>query len=151
GDDRVTRLHLRSAPEGRAARKHLVEDDPGAEDVGAVIDLLSPHLFRRHVFHRAGREVAGGAWAAGGSGAGELGDAEVEDLERAVFAEEEVLGLEIAVDHAAAMSGGEAPGELQRDRSGLPRRQGARLEPLPQRPALQQLGNDERLALLHTY
>ena len=60
-------------------------------------------------------EMARGRRVGGSSDcAGDLGEAEVEDLHRAVGMDEDVLGLEVAVDDAARVRGGEAARDLRR-------------------------------------
>ena len=51
-----------------------------------------------------------------------LGQAEVEDLHPPVGGEEQVLGLEVAVDDALGVRGGEAASHLGRDLERLARR-----------------------------
>ena len=96
--------------------EELVDDDPEAEDVGAVVDVVTADLLGRHVggrpeddaglreHRRRGRAV----------GRGLLGEAEVQDLETAVRRDEQVLGLEVAVDDPLLVGGGEALRELDR-------------------------------------
>jgi hypothetical protein len=59
---------------------------------------------------------------------GELGDAEVEDLHEVFVAEPldevDVLGLEVAVDDAVGVGGGQGRADLQEDRGGCARRRG---------------------------
>ena len=57
----------------------------------------------------------------------QLGDAEVEDLHAPVAREEDVLRLQIAMDDALLVRGGEALRDLQRDVDGLARRKRARV------------------------
>ena len=49
----------------------------------------------------------------------QLGEAEVEDLDAAVAGDEEVLGLQVPVDDALLVRGGEAVGDLERVVDGL--------------------------------
>ena len=72
----------------------------------------------------------------------ELGDAEVEDLDEAVLGQEQVLGLEVPVDDALVVGGGEAEQDLDAVVDGLPHRQGAGGEPIAERLALEQLRHD---------
>ena len=120
---------------------------------------LASHLLGRHVADRAqhgpglgrggGRREAAGRLAA--LEALELGEAEVEDLHAAVPGDEDVLGLEIAVDDAVVVGGRQAVGDLHRVLERLARGQGPVVEPLAQRLALEQLRDEvERPASLPT-
>lgn len=104
--------------EGDLARQHLVEEDSERVDVRAGVDGLGVGLLGAHITRgpkdraRLGeRELA--------VGVEELGDAEVEDLDEVrlarALAEEDVLGLEIAVDDAATVGFFEASTHLDRD------------------------------------
>ena len=75
-------------------------------------------------------------------GLAELGQAEIEDLDQAVGGDEDVLGLQVAVDDAAAVRRGQAAGDLLRVRQGLAQRQRAAAERAAQRLAVEQLGDD---------
>ena len=75
-----------------------------------------------------------------------LGQAEVEEL-RAAFRQHDVCRLEIAMDHAGAMSGVERGGDLDRDAEGVVHWQPAFLEPRGQRLALQELHDEEGCTL----
>ncbi len=75
-------------------------------------------------------------------GVGELGDAEVEDLDPPVLRQEEVGGLEVAVDDAVLVRGGEAAGDLLGVLDGLAERQRAGGEHLAERAALEELGDE---------
>ena len=74
-----------------------------------------------------------------GRGFDALGQAEVQDLDVAVVRDEDVVGLQVAVDDALAVRGGEALGDLQRPVHGLPLRDGRAVELAAQRLALEQL------------
>ncbi len=83
----------------------LVEDQAERVDVAARRDLSTGELFRRHVGRRARAErFAGGA-----------GQAEVGQTDFAGAVEHHVGRLEIAVDHAALVRGGEPGADLTRD------------------------------------
>ena len=100
----------------RLPREHLVEDRAEGEDVGAVVRALSANLLRRHVAERSQDDAWLGAGRNRGEvgltphtrGLGELRQAEVEDLHPAVGGDEEILGLQIAVNDPLLVRGGEA-------------------------------------------
>ena len=143
-DDRVAR---RGPLERALAREHLVQDRSERKDVRAVIDGESPHLLGRHVAqrpqHHAGLRVGGTCRPAGlvvrRNHLDPLREAEVQDLEMPVLVDEQVLGLQVPVDDALLVGGGEAPGNLDRVVDRLLRREGPRLEFLAQRFAFQKL------------
>ena len=92
------------------AGQHLVEDDPERVDVGARVGALPHRLL--------GRDVVGRAEHAPGGGDARLlelaGDPEVGDLGPPVGVDQDVLRLDVAVDHAARVGDGEAAGDLDR-------------------------------------
>ena len=150
--DRVHRLDRRIGVERAAAGEHLVEHDAEREDVGAVIDGLAAHLLGRHVAHRAEHRARarqrtrmgeqGRLGLNRGARLGQLGEAEVEDLDAAVARDEDVVRLQVAVDDALLVRGGQAPGDLAGVVDGLPMRQRRGADARAQRIALEQLGDD---------
>ena len=72
----------------------------------------------------------------------QLGDAEVEDLDPPVVRDEQVVGLQVAVDDALVVRGGEPLGDLARVVDGLARRQRAAVQAAAQRFAFEQLRDD---------
>ena len=77
-----------------------------------------------------------------GAGLRQLGEAEVEDLHPAVAGDEDVLGLQVAVDDALVVRGGEAAGDLDGVVDGLARRQRRGADARAQRLAFEQLRDD---------
>ena len=136
--------------EGPLAREHLVEDRAEREDVGPRVGAPSAHLFGRHVPERpeddAGLGAGRGRGEIGGLGAlllmRQLGEAEVEDLDAAVVGDEEVFGLEVAVDDAFQVRGREPMGDLQRAVDCLARREPPACELRPERLAFEELLDD---------
>ena len=117
------------AVEGVAAGGELVEDEAEGEDVGLDAGLAGDELLGRHVGDGAAARGVGGAGdglgradfalvdgAAGVElglvGAEAAGEAEVEDLDEAAVGEHDVGGLEVAVEDAEVVGGGEAVGGL---------------------------------------
>ena len=105
------------APERPRTRGHLVEHRPEAEDVASRIDLAAAGLLGRHVRGRA-RDRAGRTEAFGRHdrlrllvrrrlGGRQLCQPEVEDLHRAVAAHHHVGRLQVAMDDAPGMRGGQ--------------------------------------------
>ena len=101
---------------GHEAREELVGDDPPGELVGAPVDLVAARVLGRHVGGRP-QDVAGAAQRPAVSGgaaleAGDPGDAEVEHLDHPVVADDDVLGLHVAVDDAEPVGVGERDGHV---------------------------------------
>src|ERR1700732_4894124 len=107
-----------------AAGGELVEDEAEGEDVGLDAGLAGDELLGRHVGDGA---AAGGVGSSGDRGAlvdgaagvelglvgaEAAGEAEVEDLDEAAVGEHDVGWLEVAVEDAEVVSGGEAVGGL---------------------------------------
>jgi hypothetical protein len=111
-------------PERAAARRHLVEDGPQREDVRSLVHGSALHLLRRHVGNRPhhdalprphlGRQLRAGPLS--GKRSRHLGEAEVQHLHPVVFAQHDVAGLEVAVNDALRVRGG----ERLRERAGDP-------------------------------
>ncbi len=120
--DRRHRLGRRVGVEGAPAREHLVQDRSEGEDVGAGVGGLALHLLRRHVAERAEHDARLGARRgrrqigdlASLLHARQLGQSEVEDLDSAVLRDEEVLGLQVAVDDPFLVRGRQALRDLPR-------------------------------------
>ena len=109
---------------GEDAGEAAVEDEAEGPDVGARVDvLLAERLLRRHVMRRAQQRAGRGERAGRGRvslGRGELGDAEIEHLDartlaRARAREEDVGGLEVAVDDAEGVGGADRADHGQED------------------------------------
>ena len=89
-------------------------------DVGLAVDGLAPGLLGRGVAGRAEHDAGGLGPRRLGEGPGQ---AEVGDAQPAVLAEQEVGGLDVAVDEAPAVGVVEAAGRLEADQQRLRRRQ----------------------------
>jgi hypothetical protein len=119
-----------------------------------LVDRLAPGLLGRHIGggtedhpglgHRSGdgwgiEDVLFGVRVAGVSPC----ETEVENFELALGGDLDVRGFEVAVDNALLVGRGEAVGELHRQGDGLVKGEGARLEPLAEILALDQLHHQE--------
>ncbi len=114
GDDRLRR----AAGERRIAGEHLVGHASQRVDVGPRGDLALAHrLLGAHVVRRAEAHSGLGHPAAAGAGDGER-NAEV-GHERAPVVDQDVLGLDVAVDHAVAVGVVERGGHLGREADGV--------------------------------
>ena len=125
----------RRSIERRLARQHLVHHAAERVEIAAPVDRSPAALLGAHVRRRAGPER--GLAPGGRPGRVErAGDAEIGDDRLAVL-EQDVLGLDVPVDDAAAVGVVERAGDLAR-RCGAPSRAAAGLgrQRLPQRLAL---------------
>jgi hypothetical protein len=130
----------------------LEEDAPEREDVAARVEIAPTFgLLGRHVARRADHDVGGGDRRR----LADLRDAEVDHLHAvdATVHEEEVLGLDVAVDDAARVGDAERLGHVAReedrvrDRDRLARQ--ARLERLAVEPLHRQVRAPVRDAVRH--
>ena len=120
-----------SAAKRAPSREHLVEQRAEAEEIGAMIGGPAAHLLRRHVAHRAEDDAGAGLRRRGSRRLADadslrvdqLGQAEVEDLDAAVIGEEDVVGLEVAVNDPLVVRRGEPVRDLSRVIDRLARRQ----------------------------
>ena len=135
GDDRLRR----GTGEGRLTGQHLVQHGPEGVDIGARVEaLVARRLLGAHVGRSPDRQAGlGQAIVRPRQGPR---DAEVGDEGGAVGGEEQVLGLDVAVDHAVPVRVLERPGGL----GGDPERPVHRQLPLPPEPIPQRLALDER-------
>ena len=114
---------LRGRPgERRLAGEHLVEHAAEAVHVGARVEVAFAHrLFGAHVLRRAEGHAGLGHPGAARLARGER-DAEVRHQGAAVV-QEDVLGLDVAMDHAMAMGVVERAGNFARDSHGAGNRE----------------------------
>src|SRR5262245_47038977 len=156
--DRVQHLDGRITTIGAPAGDHFVKDHAEREDVRAMISLLSSYLLRRHVTDRAhdharigeaflGRRVLVYAAKLLRS---EFRQTEIEDLHPPVVRDKQVFRLEVAMDDAFGMRGGQPFGNLPRVINRLSLSDWALLYQLAQFFAFEQLGHDIRRAFMRT-
>ena len=126
---------------GRAGRG-LVEHAAEAEQVGAVIDLVAAGLLGGHVQRRAGDEP-GARQLHVLRGAGEAEVGELDAIDRRF--EQDVAGLDVAVDEPAGVGRGQPGGGLHPEPRDLHRRELADpLQPLFERLAVDELHDEVR-------
>ena len=154
-ENRADGVGRTALPERRLSRDHLVEHGAEREDVAARVHRFATHLLGRHVAHGAHDDAFGGAHLRIGHGRGigertvrhgihQLGQAKVDDLEVAVLRDEQVFGLEVTVNDAAPVHLGEGVSRLTCVVKRLPELQGASLEHVAQRAAVDVLHGDVR-------
>ena len=169
GEDLGHELGEGVAGEGAAAVGGLEEGDAEGELVGAGVDAGAEELLRGHVGggaeHDAGDGDRGVEGAEVGDGGGVLGggpqvveargaaggglgagEAEVEDADAAVVADHDVGGLEVAVDEAGGVGGGEALAGLAKHGGELGEGPALALEPGVEGHAVDELHGDVDLA-----
>ncbi len=123
-----------------------------------MIRNLAAHLFGCHVV-RGSHHAPGFGSVAGGRGEGRgigigawrfhrFGQAEVENLDGPVPCDEEIFRFEVAMNHVFAVSGGEAPGNLQGELGGLAGRQGPVCKLLAQGIPLEEFTDEVGLAVV---
>ena len=132
---------------GRASRQHLVQDRAEPVDVGAYGEGI--HAFARDFRGHEG----GGSDGPDGAGAGDrvvevAGEPEVAELGVVVAGQEDVAGLDVAVEDAGVVGAGEGLGDGQGPACGLLGRGRVVGQPLGQRSALDELHLDEAAAIL---
>ncbi len=134
--NRAHRLDGRVSGECSLPGEHLVEDRAERKNVAPLVDHRAPHLLRRHVADGSHHGAGLGLRRHRGRGSlrllrpFDLRQPEVEDLHVPVREDEDVLRLEIAVNDALRVRGGQAPSDLQRDLDRLARRERSPFEPL---------------------
>ena len=139
------------ALERRLPGQHLVQEDPQRKQVRSRIDVAAARLFRGHVVEgahddavagldepRRGVVILGEALTAR-----ELCQAEVQDLHVAVDTDHHVFGLQVAMDDAGLMRGGDGLGNLHGDGERVWGVEAAALEHGPQRDAVDELRGQE--------
>src|SRR4029079_2079392 len=110
------------------ARNHLVQDDAQAENIATPIERLTLRLFGRHIADRAEYRVSmchvchRSAVGRRGLVHDELGDAEVQYLGESRFSDDNVGGLEIAMNDAGAVGNPERFTDVDRIADGETRR-----------------------------
>ena len=127
---------------GHLAREQLERHHARLVEVGPGADLLRHGLLGRHVGRRPDRRARGREHLLGGDLLDRLGDPEVGDLHAAFAGDQQVLGLDVAVDdpaHLGVRERGQQPFQHARDL-------GQRHPPheRPQRTALEVLHRDVR-------
>jgi hypothetical protein len=150
------RVRRGAAPERAPSREHLEEHGAQREEVGASIRGLAPHLLRRHVPHRAqqhaGRGVCGQRLHPGRRfRCDRPRQAEVQQLDVAVARHEDVVGLEVAMNDATRVGGGEAARDLGPIRGRLGHGQRALVQARAQGGSFEELRHDVGESVLLTH
>lgn len=142
---------------GWPARGHLVQHEPEGEQIGARVDRLAPCLLRGHVRDGADRHAGAGQRLVRNAHGGQRGlrrhddlrtgrelcEPEVEDLGVAALRDEDVGGLDIAMNDALAVRRVERVGDLHAQIADLTRRQRLGGDEMLERLPLQPLHDHE--------
>ena len=127
------------------AREHLVQHHSERVQVGLPVDMLSQRLLGRHVVGGAEHPAVGGQALL----VERAGDPEIRHLGRALLVDQDVLGLDVAVDDVASVRGAERAGDLDRIGHRLGHRQPSlAADPILERLALHVLEHDVGPALV---
>ncbi len=119
---------------GTSPGEHLVQHAGERVEIAPGIRRLAAGLLRRHVLRRADHEAHPGKFFA--AGLGRPGDPEVGDA-RVALHQEDVLRLDVAVDHVPGVGVVQGVGDPPRDAHRVPHRQAALPpEPVAERPGL---------------
>ena len=119
-EDLVDERRERVGGERLAQRERLVEDDAEREDVRARVELVALDLLGRHVGRRPDHLARRRELRVSRE---ELADPEVRDLGRQRRRQEDVRGLDVAVEHAALVRVRERLGDLGDDADAVPDRE----------------------------
>ncbi len=156
--DRGGDLVDRVAGERELVEQGLVEGRAEAELVGGGADVVGPVVLLRGHVGRGPDDVAAAGDADVGAGLGGwfgevvgglgVAEAEVEDADAAVVADHRVARLEVAVDEAGGVRGGQAAAGLDEHGDDVEPAAGALLEPGLQGVAADELHGDEHVAVV---
>ncbi len=140
-------LRGRRSGEDAAPDQHFPEHRPEREEVASVVGGKAARLLGRHVRRgaenrpRVGRQRARQGPRVVGSGFFAPGEAEVEELDALVARDEDVFGLEVAVNDALLVRGCESLGDLKSPFRDAARRERPVGEVRPEVCPLQEFGH----------
>jgi hypothetical protein len=142
------------AAEGALAAEHFVKDRSKRKNVRARVGRLSTHLLGSHVAR--GAEHDAGRCAHRGNcrsvivrrSLNKLGETEVQNFDPAVFGDENIFGLQVAMDDALFVRAGHTLRDLHAVLDGFALRQRAAFHNGAQALAFEQLGNEKGRAIL---
>lgn len=149
------------AGEWEMAGGHFVENDAERKEVGARVELLGANLFGGHIGDSAesaaGTGELGGSNCLGGEGVGgdgsgrgrggNFGETEVEDFGAALAGNENVGGLDVAMDDALGVSGLQGVGDGGCDFEDGLKIHGARGDGVFEGKAIEEFHGDEGFAV----
>jgi hypothetical protein len=112
--DRLAELGSRGARERARAVQRLVQRDAERELIAALVGALAVELLGRHVRH--------GAHRLGGRFGGRVREPEIADPDATIVTDEDVVGFDVAMDHAGCMRARDAASGLGERTGDLARR-----------------------------
>ena len=137
------------AMECSLAREHLVENRTEAEDVGAWVHGNATNLLGRHVTGGAHHSARFGGMGQGRQrgvraafGLSQFGESEIEDLDAAIFGDEKIFRLQIAMNNSFFVGRGQSMRDLQGVIQGLAHRDRSATQPLAKSFSLEQFRYD---------
>ena len=143
---RLQHLQIAGAAERAAARDRFMEHDPEGEDVAAGVERPPGHLLRRHVrdgagnrprTRRRGRRLKRRAVLLQ-----EFRQTEISQLGVAAPRDKDVLRLDVAVEDARLVRERQPVADAGQQLDDLPPRACAVVQPVPQRAAVDQFGDE---------
>src|SRR5262249_38215507 len=108
-------LHRRFGGEGLFARQHLIDDDAKRVNIGAVVDDDALSLLRRHIRWCADQTAGCRQLERRIAFLDDLDDAEIAEQDMTLAVEQDVIRLDVTVDHALTVSIIERLGDLSKD------------------------------------
>jgi hypothetical protein len=133
-------LHGGATVEGRLLDQHFVKNDAKRILVGTTVHFAADRLLRAHVSRRAHHHAL-----LGDAGSGVVlhpRDAEVGDHRRVGVAEEDVVGLDVPVDHAVVMGVLKGVGDLHHDADEVGEREPTGAHAFAENAAFQEFHHD---------
>ena len=142
GATRLERARQVRVRDGRRAGEHLVQDRAKGPDIRSRRDRVTEQALRRRVAerpdHRRGRRQVAIRRIH------QRGDPEIDQVDRPVIVDQDVAGLDIAMDDPVVVRDGERVGDDAGDRDRLARGQRTAGDAFVERPALDEVHDQRR-------
>ncbi len=157
-EDGIESLGRTFPAKGNSARRHFIKNTAKGEQIAACIQFLGSRLLGRHVGHRPQRRARAGQVriararpgriARRGARSSHLRQAEVENLGVSTLGDENVCGLDVAVENALGVRRIQPVGHFDGQRQQGLQLQRTAHDRVLQRHAVQEFHGDESLAVL---